>query len=514
VTNNIDVRKPSVIAVIADRCYTTELTEKERLRVTIPETTAADATTGNDATQSTNETNDATTSTSGIARQRERAIQYWNDSKAKHGEVMKDHLHDDVITQLRQGKVLPIFHTLCRSPSERLFLPNTRVSVDDETSDMIQLSTEPVSMGEAVKDVENEISLEDEMSYIPAFFNENGTGHFYVKDLAFRWNFTKKYTQIVTDLVNAPADMVGEDIEVTKLVEPFAVDQKSGHNLITRRLSRGVVADCFAKSELCSTYAIVGNPGIGKSWTLICALQQALLYDNVCVLLCFQKDSMAIVCIRRNNQIFVWMCKHPSFGMNLDSLLFQNSNVLVLLDPRESAKGGAAYVEGRRMLIMAASNNEMHFKSIGKFTGDYPRILSCYTDAELKIALQYMNTDPLVTLEQMLERASIIGNLPRYILSDVLFIRRQKETAAAISGLKNFDVKEIDSVDGITRTGSTVPGCIFAVNLPVDVNSSDEDDKIGYDGQFIQDYEQRKITMISEHVRAKIVQSNRKRKVR
>jgi hypothetical protein len=429
---------------------------------------------------------------------------------------MKDHVHDDVITHLHQGKVLPIFHTLCHPPSERLFLPNTRVSVDDPTSDVIQLSASSVTMGKCEEEAESEISWKDETSYISLFFNENGTGHFYVADLAStgRWTFDEDYTQIVTDLVNAPADMVGEDIEVTKLVEPLAIDQLNGVNLITRRLSRGVVADCFARSKRRSTYAIVGNPGIGKSWTLLYALQQALLYDNVCVLLCFQKDSNAIVCIRRNNQIFVWMCKHPSFGMNLDSLLFQNSNVLVLLDPRESAKGGAAYVEGRRMLIMAASNNEMHFKSIGKFTGDYPRILSCYTDAELKIALQYMNTDPSVTLEQMLERASIIGNLPRYILSDVLFIRRQKETAAAISGLKHFDVKEIDSVDGITRSGSTVPGCIFAVNLPVDVNSSDEDDKIGYDGQFIQDYEQRKISMISDHVRAKIVQSNRKRKAR
>jgi hypothetical protein len=105
--------------------------------------------------------------------------------------------------------------------------------------------------------------------------------------------------------VNAPADMVGEDIELTKLIQPFAVDRKS------------VVADCFAKSELCSTYAIVGNPGIGKSWTLIYALQQALLYENACVLLCFQKINTAVVCIRRNHQIFVWMCKNPSLAVIL-----------------------------------------------------------------------------------------------------------------------------------------------------------------------------------------------------
>ena len=81
----------------------------------------------------------------------------------------------------------------------------------------------------------------------------------------------------------------GEDIEVTKLLEPLEVDLKSGRNLITRRLSRGVVADCFAKSEAKSTYAIVGNPGIGKSWTLIYALQQALLYENVCVFFASKK---------------------------------------------------------------------------------------------------------------------------------------------------------------------------------------------------------------------------------
>ena len=155
-------------------------------------------------------------------------------------------------------------------------------------------------------------------SYIPAFFQRKRmSAHFKVKDLTLRWSLTEDYTQIVTDLVNAPADMIGEDLEVTKLVEPLAVDESSGCNLITRRLSRGVVADCFAKSKRRSTYAIVGNPGIGKSWTLIYALQQALLYDNVCVLLCFQKDNMAIVCIRRNNQIFVWKDDNRSMGNKL-----------------------------------------------------------------------------------------------------------------------------------------------------------------------------------------------------
>jgi predicted NACHT family NTPase len=91
--------------------------------------------------------------------------------------------------------------------------------------------------------------------------------------------------------------MAGEDIEVTKLSNVFLVDQKSGVNLITRRLSRGVVADCFKLSESCSNYAIVGSPGIGKSWTLLYALQQALLSNNACVVIWFPKEGVANTCI-------------------------------------------------------------------------------------------------------------------------------------------------------------------------------------------------------------------------
>jgi hypothetical protein len=104
-------------------------------------------------------------------------------------------------------------------------------------------------------------------------------------------------------------------------------------------LSRGVVADCFNKSKRGSIYALVGSPGIGKSWNLIYALQQALLYQNACVILWFQKAGEAITCIRRKNEIFVWYVIKQIFNEKCYSNLFQNSNVIVLLDPRESKKG-------------------------------------------------------------------------------------------------------------------------------------------------------------------------------
>jgi hypothetical protein len=93
----------------------------------------------------------------------------------------------------------------------------------------------------------------------------------------------------VTDLVNTPAVMVGHDLEVTALPSEFPVDLLNGRNLITRSLSRGVVADCFEHSKPGSVHSIVGAPGIGKSWNLIYALQQALLFENVCVIFFFEK---------------------------------------------------------------------------------------------------------------------------------------------------------------------------------------------------------------------------------
>jgi hypothetical protein len=175
--------------------------------------------------------------------------------------------------------------------------------------------------------------------------------------------------------VNTPATMVGEDVEVTKMQVTFPIDETNGRNLITRRLSRGVVADCFAQSKRHSIYTIVGYVGIGKSWTLIYALQQALLYENACVVTCFQKDSSAILCIRRKNCIYVWYRydKETDF-----SRLSDKPNVLLLLDPRDAEKGFAQYSGGCARQILATSNCVIHFASIEKITPNHERFLSPY----------------------------------------------------------------------------------------------------------------------------------------
>ena len=183
--------------------------------------------------------------------------------------------NDEIMHNLEMGKVLPIFHTLCRPPNERLFRPNARVGnfyaiqrttapetmrecnekeVDDVQYDVIQLSEASVTRGVCTRDADNlykaVISLEDEKTYIPAFFNTNNTGYFCVQDVEKRWTFSEDYTNYITELVNEPSKMAGEDIEVTNIVSPLKVDDSSSNNLITQSLSRGVVMDCFAKSGI------------------------------------------------------------------------------------------------------------------------------------------------------------------------------------------------------------------------------------------------------------------------
>ena len=287
----------------------------------------------------------ANTGSSAIEEQKERAKKFWRESN--YDEEMKGMIHDDVMDKLDQGLVLPIFHTLCRHPYKRLFLPNTCVGKDDENcSDVIHLSSASVTIGECKEDESvGKISKQEERSYMPAFFTKDNVGNSKVEDSSLVWEFDVDYTKYVTSLVNSPAEMAGEDVEVTNLMHTILVDQKSGRNLITRRLSRGVVADCLEMSERCTTYAVTGSPGIGKSWTLIYALQQALLYENACVLFCFQKQGIVIVCIRRNNAIYVWKNRNELWKRNCHSRLFYNTNVLVLLDPKESKKGGADHSE-------------------------------------------------------------------------------------------------------------------------------------------------------------------------
>ena len=238
------------------------------------------------------------------------------------------------------------------------------------------------------------------------------------------------------------------------------------------------------------------------------------------------------------------MDRSISWGITCSSNLFINSNVLVLLDPRESKLGGAAFSAGRRMLIMAASNNAKHFGATEKFTPFFARYLSPFTDDELRVALPLMvdNQESPAFVVEALKRAKEVGNLPRYITSNDKYQSRMIQTRNSISTLEEKEVKAILFADGTAKeTYETLHGCIFAVHVSLEPSNSidgddhsnesnqldeylieeteyinDEDNstsikKIGYDGQYVPDYGKISIGIISETVQSQIFQWSREK---
>jgi hypothetical protein len=133
------------------------------------------------------------------------------------------------------------------------------------------------------------------------------------------WTFSSRWTKEVCHLINAEAEMIGADVEITKVDSHFRVGtvrSASATHLITRRLSRGVVAECLSMFAE-DTFAIVGCPGIGKSWMLIYSLQQLLLQDGACVLFFAAKNKMALACIRRDDKVYVWSLHTTELISNL-----------------------------------------------------------------------------------------------------------------------------------------------------------------------------------------------------
>jgi hypothetical protein len=229
--------------------------------------------------------------------QKGRAIARWDQAFAR--KDFEKSVYDEVLSELTKGEVPPIYHALCREPAKRLFLPNTFVTPDEPESGRIELSMDKVVEGTSTIITENLFNESiwhlDGFSYLDAFLTKGeiangGKGFHEVPDsfLHSNWEFNEYVTKMLAGLINTPAKMVGYDVEVTELESDICPGLLHGKNLVTRSLCRGVVADCFEHSTPGSNYAVSGSQGIGKSWSLIYALQQALLYENACAMFFFQ----------------------------------------------------------------------------------------------------------------------------------------------------------------------------------------------------------------------------------
>jgi hypothetical protein len=459
-----------------------------------------------------------------IKLQKERAIALWGriceeskeaelktteaTSKNKKQETAAN-LEKSIMCDLEQGLVPPIFHALVMG-EKGLFPRNSETHL---------LSAKPVDAGTALKEnAVKELSMSgDNSDVFFSSFNSGGVCQANAKfwDMALKatWEFSKEETKNVVALVNAKATMVGEDIEETKLRQStFGMLPEEDRALLTRRLSRGVVSNCFGASKLSSSLAIVGSPGTGKSWTLLYALQQALLYDGACVMLFQQKGNNVTLCLRKDHLIYVWTTHGgESYA---DSILFDRKEVLVLLDPVEGKIGGAKYAQNKRMLIFAASNNENHFRNgILKANAGALRYLSPWSEEELTVGLPRMKQD--IDLELALTRAEVVGMLPRYLLDEKAFEERNKMLDYAVSDLSE-NPKLMEGVvrfRGMVTQSHTIPGTIFAVFSDVQEPADDVQDgslpESIYDGQFGVVYTERTLGIMSNKVVTEVIKNSR-----
>lgn len=352
------------------------------------------------------------------------------------------------------------------------------------------------------------------------------------------WYYDKNAAKYAVELLNTPAEMVGKGIEVTKLPFIELVETKEQHSvLVTRPESRGVVADVFARinehsSTLGLVTAITGPPGIGKSWTLIYVLQQALLYEDGCVIFFAQKRNKAFLFIRRGEKIYAWQA-----GIDKPTSDFCNvREALALLDPREAKSGGATVPPTACPLIYAASNNLKHFtQGHEKTHPDTKRYLGTPATDSLSVILKHIPPD--VAIDEALKRTKDVTNAVRYILTDAMYKARMDEIRTALGSLVDQHITAILSAKGMGMVddqgslNSTVPGTLFMVGPEVGVAPAhppppnDEEDteieenmeidshrsgaSLGYEGECI-NYEKRVITVSTEEVMSKVLQLNRK----
>jgi hypothetical protein len=136
----------------------------------------------------------------------------------------------------------------------------------------------------------------------------------------------------------------------------------------------------------------------------------------------------------------------------------------VLLDPLEAKNGGADFTLNKRMLIYAASNNEKHFQNgILKTNPTAKRYLSPWSEEELRVGLPRMQQG--INVELALSRAKEVGPLPRYLLNEGSYKKRNNLLNEAVEKLSenSSELKEALLCRGTDKFGYSMPGTILAV---------------------------------------------------
>ena len=375
----------------------------------------------------------------------------------------------EISSRLDDGRVPPIFHAF-GMPGE---WPGGK---------RLCFSLDPVKPGDVRKksilyldsDAENKAKVVGDDLKAVDRIKEEGCISWYFDDMATEW---------VVNLVNQDAQMRGSNVESTDvgcLLE--LIYDSSEQMLLTRPQSRGVVATIFnriSEARAGTTTALTGLPGIGKSWTLLYVLQQALLYEGMFILF-ITGGKWFNLFHRRSGRLYAWRVQGAALSDFLSS-----EETLAIFDSYEENK--IRLRRGKRHLIYVASSDETDFmKRRMKKLPDTLYDIGPWTEDELRAAFHDFEKEENLLIADVLERFKYVGGLPRNLMRKDRFEYGLIQIVKSLLQLRRYKDLEKSMRNATTELktySDTVSGNLYSA-VP---RMSMEVDLVDYDGKCFMD---------------------------
>jgi hypothetical protein len=172
---------------------------------------------------------------------------------------------------------------------------------------------------------------------------------------------------------------------------------------------------------------IIGSPGIGKTRALAFALRQMLQNANVNVQYFSQKDTTAILFLRRNGITYAYesdnLVPEIASGDLFSRDFTDRLRTYILLDPSE--RGARFAHPSRAQLIVACSANRKHYHNIEKEIDAFKFFLGLPSTKEIETMASKLK--PELDHKLLLKRISDVGPVPRYLFRDDAAFDDRKE---------------------------------------------------------------------------------------
>jgi hypothetical protein len=220
------------------------------------------------------------------------------------------------------------------------------------------------------------------LAEIAQYTSYDGAGSYDVciTDGMVRYERSPRLEGFVEALAADPVRL-GNGVEWYDLDDGLDQDSTVARGLLTRKDSRGLIdavirnANKYVDQSRSTMSFLIGSPGIGKTRALAFVLRQMLQNANVNVQYFLQKESNAILFLRRNEITYAY---EIASGALFSKAFADRLRTYILLDPSEY---GARYTHPRRaQLIVACSANSKHYHNIEKEANAFKFFLGIAVD--------------------------------------------------------------------------------------------------------------------------------------